>query len=63
MNLRTIALELLTIFSSFGTLLWCALPALLVSVGAGGVPVSAVAAVPQLVWVSQTGESYVLRGA
>jgi hypothetical protein len=53
MNLRTIALELLTILSSFGTLLCCALPALLVSVGAGAVLASAAAAVPQLVWISQ----------
>jgi len=53
MNLRTIVLELLTILSSFSTLLCCALPALLVSVGAGAVLASVVAVVPQLVWVSE----------
>jgi len=34
MNLRTIVLEVLTILSSFSTLLCCAMPALLVSIGA-----------------------------
>ena len=43
MNLRTIALEVLTILSSFSTLLCCALPALLVSLGAGAALASVVA--------------------
>ena len=33
MNLQTVVLEALTILSSFSTLLCCALPALLVSIG------------------------------
>ena len=53
MNLRNIVLHVLTIFSSFSTLLCCALPALLVSLGAGAVLASLVTAVPQLVWVSE----------
>jgi hypothetical protein len=53
MNLRTIVLEVLTILSSFSTLLCCALPALLVSLGAGAVLASVVAVVPQLVWISE----------
>ena len=53
MNLRTIVLEMLTILSSFSTLLCCALPALLVSLGAGAVLASLVTAVPQLVWLSE----------
>jgi hypothetical protein len=53
MNLRTIALEALTILSSFSTLLCCALPALLVSIGAGAVLASVITAVPQLVWLSE----------
>jgi len=53
MNLRTIVLEALTILSSFSTLLCCALPALLVSIGAGAVLASFVSVVPQLVWVSE----------
>lgn len=53
MNLRTIVLEVLTILSSFSTLLCCALPALLVSLGAGAVLVSVVAVAPQLIWISE----------
>jgi hypothetical protein len=52
-NLRTIVLEALTILSSFSTLLCCALPALLVSLGAGAALASIVAAMPQLVWLSE----------
>ena len=53
MNLRNIILEILTILSSFTTLVCCALPALLVSLGAGAVLASLVTAVPQLVWISE----------
>ena len=53
MNLRTIILEALTILSSFSTLLCCALPAALVSVGAGAALASVVTSVPQLVWLSE----------
>jgi uncharacterized membrane protein YdcZ (DUF606 family) len=53
MNLRNIVLEVLTVLSSFTTLLCCALPALLVSLGAGAVLASLVTAVPQLVWISE----------
>jgi hypothetical protein len=53
MNLRTVVLEALTILSSFSTLLCCALPALLVSIGAGAVLASFVTVVPQLVWASE----------
>jgi hypothetical protein len=53
MNLRSIVLEVLTILSSFSALLCCALPALLVSLGAGAVLASLITAVPQLVWISE----------
>ena len=53
MKVRNILLEVLTILSSFSTLLCCALPALLVSLGAGAVLASLVTAVPQLVWISE----------
>jgi hypothetical protein len=53
MNLRAILLEFLTVLSSFSTLLCCALPALLVSLGAGAALASLGTAVPQLVWVSE----------
>ena len=53
MNLRTIALEILTILSSFSTLVCCALPTALVSIGAGAVLASVVTVAPQLVWISE----------
>ena len=53
MNLRNIVLETLTVLSSFSTLLCCALPALLVSIGAGAALASVVSVVPQLVWLSE----------
>ena len=53
MNVRTIILEILTILSSFSTLICCALPAALVTIGAGAALASVVTAVPQLVWLSE----------
>jgi hypothetical protein len=53
MNVRIILLEFLTILSSFSTLVCCALPAALVSIGAGAALASVVTAVPQLVWLSE----------
>lgn len=44
---------LFTLFTSSGTLLCCALPALFVSLGAGATLASIVSAVPQLIWVSK----------
>ena len=51
--MRAIILEILTIVSSFSTLACCALPAALVSIGAGAALASVVTAVPQLVWFSE----------
>jgi hypothetical protein len=42
----------LSLFASSGTLVCCALPALLVALGAGAALSSLVVAVPQLVWIS-----------
>jgi hypothetical protein len=53
MNVQTVILEILTILSSFSTLVCCALPAALVTIGAGAALASAVTAVPQLVWLSE----------
>jgi hypothetical protein len=44
---------LLSIFTSSGTLVCCALPVLLVSLGAGAALSTLVAAVPQIVWLSE----------
>lgn len=46
------AVSMLSIFTSSGTLVCCALPALLVALGAGAVLSGLVSAVPQLVWLS-----------
>jgi hypothetical protein len=43
----------LSLLASSGTLICCALPALLVALGAGAVLSSLVATVPQLVWLSE----------
>lgn len=50
---KTKHLSLLSLFSSGGTLICCALPALLVSLGAGAVMASVVTSVPQIVWFSE----------
>ena len=50
---KTKHLSLLSLFTSGGTLICCALPALLVSLGAGAVMASLVSSVPQIVWFSE----------
>jgi hypothetical protein len=41
------------LFTSFGTLICCALPALFVALGMGAAVAGMVSAVPQLVWLSE----------
>ena len=50
--LRTIVIESAALLGSLSTLLCCAIPAMLVSLGAGAVMTSLVTSVPQLVWLS-----------
>jgi hypothetical protein len=50
---RTRAASVLALFTSGSTLICCALPALLVALGAGAALSSLVSVVPQLVWFSQ----------
>ncbi len=45
------SLDFLTLFFSAGTLVCCALPALLVAIGAGSVVASLFASAPALVWI------------
>lgn len=45
--------NVLSLFTSFSTLICCALPALLVAIGAGAALSSLVSNVPQLVWISE----------
>ena len=49
---QTRAATMLSLFTSGGTLMCCALPALLVALGAGATLSSLISAVPQLVWLS-----------
>jgi len=46
-------LPYLTLFSSLSTLICCALPALLVSLGFGATLVSVLTTFPQLIWLSE----------
>ena len=48
--------SLLTLFASSSTLICCAVPALLVSLGAGAALASLVAVFPQIGWVSENKE-------
>jgi hypothetical protein len=43
----------LSLFTSTGTLICCALPALLVSIGAGTVMAGLIEAVPQITWIGK----------
>lgn len=52
---QTIA-PFVSLFTSAGTLICCALPALLVSIGAGATLAGLVSAVPELVWLSKHKE-------
>lgn len=54
----------ITLFGSMGTLLCCALPALLVSLGLGAVMAGLASNVPGLIWVSEHKTSvFVFAGA
>ena len=46
-------MNVLSLFTSTSTLICCALPALLVSIGAGAALSSLVSTIPQLVWLSE----------
>ena len=69
--LRTVVIDTVALLGSLGTLLCCALPALLVSIGAGASLATIVTAIPQLVWISEhkllvflsTGAMLVFAGA
>jgi hypothetical protein len=54
---RGLASAWLSLLASGGTLVCCALPALLVALGAGAALSSLVATVPQIVWVSENKEA------
>lgn len=52
-SLRNSLLNYLTLFSSMSTLICCALPTLLVSLGLGAVIVGLTSTFPALIWVSE----------
>jgi hypothetical protein len=52
--------SILSLFASSGTLVCCALPALLVALGAGAVLSSLVSVFPQIVWLSEHKEGLFL---
>ncbi len=52
--------SLVSLFASTSTLICCALPALLVSLGAGAALASLVAVFPQIVWISEHKEAIFL---
>lgn len=51
-RLKDSLLNYLALFSSMGTLVCCALPALLVSVGLGAVMAGLASSIPGLIWIS-----------
>ncbi len=46
-------LPFLSLFASFGTLVCCALPALMVTLGLGATLATTVTSFPQLIWISE----------
>lgn len=61
---RARAVSIVSIFTSSGTLVCCALPALLVALGAGATLSGLVSTVPQLVWLSANkGAVFGMAGA
>ncbi len=50
---RNIILPLISLFTSFGTLFCCALPALMISLGAGAILAGMVSNFPQLIFLSK----------
>ena len=55
--------SLLSLFASSSTLICCAMPALLVSLGAGATLASLVAIFPKIVWISEHKEVTFLSSA
>lgn len=56
-------LSTLSLFTSFGTLLCCALPALLVTLGLGATMIGLVDNVPQLIWFSENKDYFFVFSA
>ncbi len=50
---KNLLLSYLSLFTSFGTIFCCALPALLVSIGMGAAFAGLIGTFPQLIWLSE----------
>lgn len=50
---KRLAINWLVLFTSSATLICCAIPALLVSLGLGAVLIGLVSNIPQLIWISE----------
>ena len=59
----TFAASFLSLFTSGGTLICCALPALLVSLGAGAAMAGLVGTFPQIVWLSENKSALFVSAA
>ncbi|MFA6238214.1 MAG: hypothetical protein WC635_12850 [Bacteriovorax sp.] len=52
-NNRQVLISFFGLFTSFGTLICCALPALLISLGMGATLIGLVSNFPKLIWISE----------
>lgn len=55
-------IDFLTLFTSFSTLICCALPALLVTLGLGATLAGVLSSFPQIIWISQHKEIIFIVG-
>lgn len=61
---KNLILSYFSLFTSFGTILCCALPVLLVTLGLGAAFAGLIGAVPQIVWLSENKVLvFILSGA
>lgn len=62
-KLKENSLNFLTLFTSFSTLICCALPALMVSLGLGASLVGLLSKYPELIWLSDNKLALFITGA
>jgi hypothetical protein len=61
-NNKSLLVPFFSLFSSFSTLICCALPALFVSLGMGATLIGLVSSFPQVIWISEH-KSFVFLGS
>jgi hypothetical protein len=62
-NNKSLLVPFFSLFTSFSTLICCALPALLVSLGMGATLIGLVSSFPQLIWISENKNMVFLGSA